>query len=78
MVWYIFYFQGRYFIVMIYSPSKQVKNLMILHSHENTIVFCNGRVAYHAIPLMKDAKDYQNGRYTHSLDPNSVVIFLIT
>ena len=51
---------------------------MIFHSHENTMVFCNGRVAYHAIHLMKDAKDYQNGRYTHSSDPNNVVIFLIT
>ena len=59
-------FEGHYFIVMIYSPSKKVKNLMIFHSHENTMVFCNGRVAYHAIHLMKDAKDYQNGRYTHS------------
>ena len=57
MVWCMLYFKDHYFIVMIYSPSKQVKNLMIFHRHENTMVFCNGRVAYHAIHLMKDAKD---------------------
>ena len=57
MIWYIFHFKGHNFVVMIYSPSKQVKNLMIFHRHENTMVFCNGRVAYHAIHLMKDAKD---------------------